>query len=142
MSRPTLDDLLSDIAGIIIDTPGHRLPPQIQHARPRESAEWLLKVLTCDRPVPGPRRIGRGENARWDWPERLHYATLAMQYLSLDADFQSLIVAAFEDGIQWRGDGRRMFDEILTEHERMLEMGVEAYRQQAISRMRKFSMGA
>ena len=138
MSRPTMDDLLSDIAGAIMETKAHQLPAQIQHARPRESAQWLLGILSCGQAIPGPRKIGRGKNAHWDWPERTHYATLAQHFLALEHDFQRYVIAAAEDGIQWRGDSEVMFRHIVAETERMWEVGVAEYRRQAREQLQRF----
>jgi len=48
--------------------------------------------------------------------------------------FRAFVIAAKQDGIEWRGEDFEHFQTVVTETERMRKMGVEAYKAMADDR--------
>ena len=136
---PTIDDLLHDLAHVIIAVRDEdRCHPALKHATPHDGARYMLRVLTCGREIPGPtRRRSKGEDY-WVWPERDRLVQLARMFLAQTEDFQRYIVAAQEDGIQWRGDPEWFFRFVVDETEKMQSVGIETYKQEASERLRRW----
>lgn len=99
----------------------------MNHQPPRDKHEYPRQL-----PVPG-----KETRQRWHDPY-LERVTLTLQkFLLLEHDQQRYILAAWEDGIAWRGEdvveryeqleGRTLFENIVHETERMREIGRDAY---------------
>jgi hypothetical protein len=140
---PTLQDALDLIADEIRQFKGRR--PEGMPQVPGEAAHWLLTVvLEKHQPEEAPRLVskteGKGETATirhfWTWPFSTRVKIQARQFLHLSSDFQRYIIAAKEDSIPWRGDDEEHFRKVVSEHQRMQQMGVAAYRQHAMRQMR------
>ena len=87
-----------------------------------------------DRPVQESKRDGSGLFWRTPYTDRIRHTLI--KFLSLDSGFQGLIIAAAEDKIFWRGDSREFFLSVIHEHEKMRKVGVEAYRSEALRKLR------
>ena len=87
-----------------------------------------------DRPVQQPKLDGSG--MYWKTPYIDRIRSTLIKFLSLDPGFQGLIIAAAEDKIFWRGDSREFFLSVIHEHEKMRKVGVEAYRSEALRKLR------
>ena len=57
-------------------------------------------------------------------------------FLNLAPKWQAFVIAAIEEGVPYRGDRMSMYADIYQETMRMREVGVEAYRVEAVKRAR------
>ena len=95
---------------------------------------------------------GNSDKQRWISPYQDRVVLCLRTFLSLPDAKQRIIVAAREDGFWWRGEHEDSwwvnpetkqqekvwcFLIVLREYERQRELGVEAYRNEALARMRK-----
>ena len=136
-------DVYADVERIIACVPVEERPEKMR-CTPRDAARWWITVvMQRHQPCEAPEKhcVRGGDGYRWDWPYQRRVVDCLKLFLTLPRDFQSYIVAAAEDGIYWRGDSRRMFYEIVSETERMREMGIDAYRRGVLNRLRDFSLG-
>lgn len=102
--------------------------------------EYLHKILTKHKiehgklPDPMPQAPGDAISWWYAFQEKNttagHIVTLQIFLGLSDAD-RRVVVAAFEDGIFWRGDPIHLFHRIIKENQKMQEIGVEAYRDPA-----------
>lgn len=140
---PTLEDAHRVVVSEIIAYRGPR--PEKMPADNLAAAKWLLNhVLEKHQPEEAPqlknKTEGRGEAASekcfWVWPYLTRLKIQSRQFLHLSPDYQRYIIAAKEDGIPWRGDEEWLFRKVVAEHQRMMEIGVDAYRKEVMAKMR------
>lgn len=136
---PTLPDALQVIASEIRQYRGQR--PAGMPASPEDAARWMIaKVLEKHQPEEKPALVtflkGKDSAQTWRWPYLTRIKIQTRQFLHLSPDYQRYIIAAKEDGIPWRGDEEWFFRKVVAEHQRMMEIGVDAYRKEAMAKMR------
>ena len=147
---PGMSDAYSLVQSEIEQYRGPR--PEQMPTDNRDAARWLLaRVIDRHHPEEAPelksKTLGSGDRATvkwfWVWPYLTRIKIQSHQFLRLSPDFQRYIIAAREDGIPWRGedesllpDGTNMFRRVVAEHQRMQEVGPEAYRKEAMAKMR------
>lgn len=139
---PTLEDLDSDLAQIAGLVPTERRPAGMPPG-PQDAARWLRShIFEPPQRDEAPKQITcRDGSTIWRWGYRDRCVVLARAFFALDAAAQSYILAAREDGIPWRGDDLPVFQRIVEEAMRMQEIGADAYRKEALARMRTMRVG-
>lgn len=92
---------------------------------------------------------GNSDKQRWMSPYQDRVVRNLRTFLALPNERQRIVVASREDGFWWRGEsedvwrnGERvwLFLVVLEELERQRELGPEAYRQEALERMRRLKV--
>jgi len=125
----------------------HGMPPDCFDAavwwigRQESRKYWEKQTKT-----PIPVKHGEPEKYRIvdNYADRV--VTNLRKFLHLPNDQQRFIIAAWEDGLFWRGedtetpmpqfDGRTLFENILHERERMIQIGVTSYREEVRKKAR------
>lgn len=147
-AAPTMDDAHRIVMDEIVGYRGQR--PEGMPSGNLEAAKWMLShVLEKHQPEEAPqlknKTDGRGDSAIekwfWVWPYLTRIKIQTLQFLHLSPDYQRYVIAAHEDGIPWRGDEEWFFRKAVAEHQRIIEVGVEAYRKEALAKMRGLTSG-
>jgi len=126
---------------------------------PTDAARWWIDMQEKPAPHEAPHRHpvaasnGRDEKPKYRWitPYTDRLRDNLRIFLTLTHEQHRLIIAAREDDIYWRGDdvehrnkyldGRTAFENVIYETERMRKIGVDAYKAEALQRMRKMTRG-
>lgn len=119
------------------------LLPGIMPPAPRGGVAWWLVHQESrgkfekarQLPVPGK------DAQRWEDGYSLRVVQNLRVFLGLTDEKRAYIVSAVHVGIHWRGDEIEMFERIVEETERMNEMGVMAYRKEAVARAKRAIRG-
>lgn len=127
-SMPTLGGLKSDLAAIIS---AQKVRAAVMPPQPEDAARWWLKTQKPHQDYEAPFKKN---NWMWPYADRVTYTL--KKFLRLSDEFQRLIVDAAHEGIFWRGDDQGAFTSIVHEALKMQEMGVFAYRKQAMDRLK------
>ena len=108
----------------------------------RECAEWWLSLMQ-EPEQPGETyeaaQQGYGaEGTRWEtgYANRCRQALRAFISRDLSDEQRSIIVNMVRSGVPYRGDSWDFYMRVCQEHERMREIGVEAYRRDAIKQLK------
>ena len=109
----------------------------LKNGKANFSADWFLKLIQPPQPEEAPRIKNYKGDEWWDWPYEARAIFLFRKYMTCDEEFQKFIIAAREDNIYWRGDEPEFFYLVVKEHERMKEMGVEKYQQEALKKLKQ-----
>lgn len=111
---------------------GNRLPAIMPRA-PRDAAAWWLAHQEPRHRMEKQRQVPvHGSSAhRWDDSYALRVTQNLRIFLFLPDDDKAFIVSAVRAGIPWRGDRVDFFEKIIEEHEKMLEVGIDEYHEQA-----------
>ena len=141
---PTAEEVLAPVIEKWLASRYEREAPEIVPRNPAKLVDWWQGFIEPPEPWEAPkkekRRDGKSEYWKTQYIDRLH-ETLQV-FLSLPRSFQDLIVAARGDKVYWRGDtNMELFATIWDETLRMREMGVEAYRQECVSKIRRLKLG-
>ena len=120
---PTLNNLKAD------------LERKLRETSASFSVQWFLNLVESHQKLESPHVVTRAGKRVWDWPYETRVVHLLRTYLSLDVEFQQLIVAASEDNIYWRGDDIKFFMMVISEVDKMRAIGVEKYRELAQQKM-------
>lgn len=135
---PTLDMVDAALAEIVARVSSDQWPVMMPPG-PRDAARWLREhVLDRHHAEESPRRNRSGES--WIWPYKDRCILNARMFLSMPSEHQAYILAAREDGVMWRGDDFDFFRRVYDETMRMVDMGPDAYRKEAIKRLRELSV--
>ena len=135
--RPPLieDELLKVIHGFL----QHRSLPLWLPQIPRDVALWWIDMQEPpSMPADAPRRVSMpgDEGQRWICPYHERIRHTLRKFLSLHEHDQKIIMAAREDKVFWRGDDMPFFMRVIDETVKMRKMGVEAYRIEALKKMK------
>lgn len=137
---PTVQDVKNEVIAILNQRKeGGIHLPDIMDNQPIKAADWLLGLFEGHgkNESPFPRT---GKNGKfWCWPYAERITRLTKQFLNLDSDFHSLIVAARQDRVGWRGEGKAEFYSVINETARMRKIGLEEYRKEAVKKMKKMN---
>ena len=125
----TITHMLAHYAGRA-DVLNNRLWPKGMPINPQEAAAWWMNHI--ERPT---ALETQGHVHQEPYTERASY--LLKKFLKLKPIDQQLVIGAAEDGISWRGDDMGMFRTIINEHGRMQDMGIEAYRKEALKAVKR-----
>ena len=79
-----------------------------------------------------------GDGYRTEYPYHDRLTGTLWAYLRSAPDMRRLVVSARQDGHWWRGEERDVFLRVVNETERMREMGLDAYRVDALTKAREF----
>lgn len=131
---PTIEQVDSALAQIVALVPEHKRPTGMP-VGPRDAARWMREhVLDHHHKEESPRRSKSGES--WIWPYLDRCVMHLRIFMGLPADQQAYILAAREDGVMWRGDDFDLFRRVYDETMRMRKMGADAYRAEAVQKLR------
>lgn len=136
---PQLVDELTKVAAVFMNKNYNnldlcnRVPKE-----PREIAKWWATIErepdhheACRKKT--KHRLG---GSYWYCPYIDYCKNTLMKFLHQTPEFQSAIINANINGCYWRGHDQEDFSEILSEHVRMLEIGVDDYRKEAKTRLK------
>lgn len=133
---PTLHDVDVALAQVIEEV--GRRPAGMPYSY-ADGAKWLReRVLDRMCPDEAPRKHNRGD--AWNWPYLTRCIVHAREFLQMPANHQAAVLAAREDGVFWRGEPIEDLMRVHAEHQRMVDMGPDAYRKEAIKRLRELSV--
>lgn len=104
---------------------------QIVNLFEKELPEEKLKLVTTKSKTGTDKKL-----YVWLYAERIKY--LLIKFLGAGHKLQSLIVAAREDDIYWRGDEFDVFVSLITQYEKMRSMPKGKYRKQSFRQMLNF----
>lgn len=115
---------------------GGRWPADMPHGI-TYAVDWWLELLEppSDR-WDRPKQVSGPSGDRWVYPYVDRVAGALRRFLRASYSYQRLIVSAAEDGVPWRGEDEAIFRRVIGEHERMREVGLEAYKAEARNRAR------
>lgn len=131
---PTIGDVDAALAQLIGAVPEDRWPAGMPLG-PRDAARWLREnVLEGPQTEEAPYRHKKSEG--WAWPYLNRCLVHARMFVTMPHQHQSYIVAAREDGVVWRGEVFEVFQRVYDEAMRMREIGADAYRKEAIGKLR------
>jgi hypothetical protein len=102
---------------------GHLLEQEGEHESPR-----LLRVA------------GKDEINRWEYGYYLRVQDCAIQWVRMDDNDRRTVTAGREDDVYWRGEDMDMFMRVYEETHKMRDMGVDAYRKEALHMMRSLEL--
>jgi hypothetical protein len=77
-----------------------------------------------------------GDGYRTEYPYHERLTQTLWAYLRAPAGLRRLVVAAKEDGHAWRGEPQEQFLLVVSEAERMAEVGFEEYRAQSVGKLK------
>lgn len=134
---PLIEDELMKVLGRFM---AHKSLPVFMPPVPIDAARWWIDQQELPKPEDRPRQVSvvGDEGVRWICPyhQRLCY-TLA-KFLTIPTADQRIILAAREENIFWRGDEMYFFMMVIDETQKMRKMGVAAYREEALKKMKTF----
>lgn len=133
---PLLKDVLTEIAQSAINS-NYRLHEMMPGTAQGIAAWWPTQQeqpTRFDTPTLGNKKSGDGKYWRTPYIDRVG-ATLR-QFFAAPEHFQTLILAAAEDNIFWRGEDIESFGVVIRETEQMRKIGVAEYRKQAMQKMK------
>ena len=108
----------------------------------RECAEWWLKHMQePEQPHETYEASQQGygaEGTRWEtgYANRCRQSLRAFLSRDLSDEQRGIIVGMVKSGVPYRGDSWDFYMMVCREHERMREVGVEAYRAEALKQLR------
>lgn len=105
---------------------------------PRLAADWFIGLFEKNSKSDAPQKVPtrNGDSYHWVWPYLAFCRTLTNIFLHTDKVHQDLIIGAREEGIRWRGENFEELTKLIPEFHKMWDMGVEAYRKEAIEKMK------
>ncbi|MCI0560406.1 MAG: hypothetical protein MN733_18120 [Nitrososphaera sp.] len=117
--------------------------PDFMPQSPIDAAQWWIDhQQTYEEPWETPRQIsvvGREEAQRWESPYVNRLRGTLRLFLGLPYQQQRYILAAWEDGVWWRGENLDWhFPLLIEEVGRMNPMGKDAYIAEAKDKRRQF----
>ncbi len=115
------------------------------HPVPRLAAARFIQLMEPRKEGEEAREVAvRGRDGmRIDDPFERRVLDCARRYLALSPGEQQTVVTGItEDRVPWRGDDIAFYLHVVGETHRMREMGVDAYRAQALRQMRGLLGGA
>ncbi len=128
------------------------LIPQGMPMKPQDAARWWVDHQEAQLPHERPREIktaGPKGKSTWQCPYTERLAATFRKFLKLPSHAQRLILAAWEDGIPWRGEGTEdryaafgdltMFEKVIEETEKFNTMGRTEYIDQVRVRYKRTS---
>ena len=135
---PLVEDELMKIIGAYM---ARKPIPEFMPPAPIDAARWWMDQQEPAGPDDKPRQVsivGDDDNRRWICPYHLRVCETLKRFLSLPLKDQRIILAAREDGIYWRGDEMYFFMLVIAETEKMRKVGVSAYRDESINKLKNF----
>lgn len=135
-----------------------RLPALMPQSLPEAARWWMAMQEPFNKRYDQPRQVpvfGRTDDSyRIECPYIRRICNTVIIFLRMKPHKQKLVVAAKEDGFWWRGeeedvwrkgaDGKPekvwLFTNVLREYERQREIGTEAYRLEAVKRMKAMNV--
>lgn len=142
---PSLDGLKAELAEDL----QHVNPnawPDMMPGDPTMAVDWFIDLVAPEHKTERPAQVvSRKDNSqayRWQWPyeDRLRY--LLRAFICAKPKLQRMVVVAREDGVYWRGDGYDEFMRVIDETERMRSMDPQAYRREAIQKLKNLELGS
>jgi len=135
-AKPTRKELEESLTEIIRSRPRTKDMPDNVF----EAVKWFLNLFEVQKSGEGKRevRTGKGQ-AYWLWPYADRMKRLTKEFYTLDDEFRTIIQAAREDEVYWRGDEMDFFMSVIDETEKMRKFGIVAYRKQALAQMIKLN---
>ena len=133
---PTKADVVAEVISEISKCRRKRHPDQPVNAH--KAAEWLIGMLEQPNQYDAPYKMTarNGDSFHWVWPYLIKCKALANIFLHADRKHQDMILAAIEEDIKWRGESYEELCKLIPEFHHMREIGVEAYRKEAIAKMK------
>ena len=121
-----------------------RLPELPQHM-PQAIEYWIKFNEPYDVYTEKPRLVpvqGKEDKARWMLPylDRLVYTLRKFANLT-SKDRQIVIAGVIEEKVPWRGDDLDFYLKVVDESLKMRKIGVDAYRKEAIKKMKAYFSG-
>ena len=107
------------------------------HGLDTQAVRWFVSACippyNADYERPSVVSVAGDRNAtRWLTPYRDRVVDCARTYLAMGKEDAAKLHAGVEDGVRWRGEPISQYLAIYRETMRMREIGVEAYRKQAV----------
>jgi len=135
-AKPTRKELEESLTEIIRSRPRTKDMPDNVF----EAVKWFLNLFEVQKSGEGKREVRTGKGQPyWLWPYADRMKRLTKEFYTLDDEFRTIIQAAREDEVYWRGDEMDFFMSVIDETEKMRKFGIVAYRKQALAQMRKLS---
>lgn len=134
LKQPTFDDLVDKLAQIIKSS---KKSVKLA-AHPIDAAKQFLIIIGNQKPGEKIKLVKNVKKNKefYVWPYAENAKYLLKKFLNGSFELQTIVVAAREDGIFWRGDELDNFYKIIDETEKMRTMGIAEYKRQALRSMR------
>jgi hypothetical protein len=132
------NDATADLVRILQRT-SQPYPPMMP--RPYEAgARWFQDLLKPYHPdTDAPRRVQcNPEGWRWEYPYHQRAIGCLHVFLRMSPDDQVLVVDVADEGLKWSGEQAEHFMLVLREWKRRQDIGSEAYRQEAIAKLKSW----
>jgi len=108
-----------------------------------EAAAWWVWMQEIPTQSDSPRRvsISGGSGQRWECPYHRRLEHTLRKFMGMRHEERHTILVAREEKIFWRGDEIHFFRRLIEETTRARKIGPSQYREEAISKMKKFHIG-
>ena len=132
---PTIEESLCLVISARMARGG--LPPEMPQV-PIEAAGWWMTMQEKPGSFDSPHRVPLmgGDGYRWECPYHRRLEYTLRKFMDMKPDERRMIVAAREDRVYWRGDDMYFFMIAIKETMRTREMGIVAYRDESLKRMK------
>lgn len=117
--------------------------PYFMPTQPIEAARWWIEQQEPGKSDEAPRQVsipGSDDARRWICPYHNRLVYTLWKFLHQPFADQKLILAAREDKIFWRGDEMKFFMLLIEEVSRMRKIGIDAYRNEALKKMKELNL--
>jgi len=139
VQQPTFHGLESELLAMVESHRNSKKKhyPDCVPANPIDAVQWFIKLMPGQKYDEALRELTSKKGAKyWLWPYADRLKFLVKKFFSVDDELRSLVIAARQDRIEWRGDELEFFVMVIEETEEMHRIGVDAYRKQARPRIR------
>lgn len=129
LKQPTFDDLVNELVRIIkLSKKSVKLA-----AQPFEAAKQFLDIIGKQKTNEKIKLLTSVKKNKefYVWPYAENAKYLLTKFLNASFELQTIVIAAREDNIYWRGDDLEYFYIMINETEKMRSMGIVEYKKQA-----------
>lgn len=115
--------------------------PEFMPPSPHDAATWWIDMQEKPSQQDRPHKVSvvGDDGFRWICPYHLRISYTLRKFLfAMKEAEQRIIMAAREDGVFWRGDDMYFFMLVIDETQRMRKIGVEAYREESLKKLKNF----
>jgi len=135
---PTIENIWAVLIGEINGCLRKRHPSQ--PIEPQEASKWFMAILDRSTQSEGPQRVStrNGEAYHYIWPYLSRCRAHVNMFLHATREHQDYILAAYDDGIRWRGENLDELRGVVNEFYEMRKIGVAEYRKQSIAKLKAY----
>ena len=105
-----------------------------------EAAKWFISLIEFQKSGEGIKEMTtKTSKTYWAWPYSDRVISSLKLFYRQSPKMQTIIVAAKQDGVHWRGDTMKVFLVIIEENEKMRALGIHEYRIESRKRRHEYA---